>query len=59
MDKYPVALRPERPFNIVAFYEQLAIIKDISPAAAQSFLTPLLLTDYIIFPFLERVEELC
>jgi hypothetical protein len=40
--------------NIIVFYEQLAppLRKDISLDAAQSFLTSLLQTDYIIFSFL-------
>jgi hypothetical protein len=59
MTAYPIALRPERPFNIMAFYKDLEIIKDIAPNAAQAFLKPLLLADSIIFPFLGRIEERC
>jgi hypothetical protein len=59
MTANPIALRPERQFNVMAFYNNLAIIKDITPSAAQAFLKPLLLADYIIFPFLGRIEERC
>lgn len=59
MTANPIALRPERQFNVMAFYNSLATIQDIAPIAAQAFLRPLLLTDYIIFPFLGRVEEQC
>lgn len=59
MSANPIALRPERQFNVMAFYNNLAIIKDINRSAAQAFLKPLLLADYIIFPFLARIEERC
>ncbi len=59
MRNHPIPLNPKRPFNLLDYYSVLLIMEDIPVNTARAFLAPILLSGYIPFPFLEKVEERC